>query len=147
MPAFIPDTTCIVAAVCTWHASHEACAREVIDRPERGEMMVLAAHSLVEAYSVLTRLPPGRRLSPVDAERVLDVSFVRRAEIVSLEGDEYIELVRRAPERGIVGGQVYDALIIACAAKAQVDVLLTLNARHFLPLTQTSLRVVVPGTG
>ncbi len=145
MTAFMPDTTCMVATVCAWHDSHQACANEVIER--QGEKMMLAAHSLVEAYSVLTRLPRGRRLSPSDAMRIINRSFISRGEVVSLNSEEYVEFLRRMSDQAVSGGQVYDALIVACAVKAKVGLLLTLNARHFLPLTGPNLTVATPGSG
>ena len=45
------DTSVLVAGFASWHESH-AAAREAL-RCAR-----VVAHSLVETYSVLTRLPP-----------------------------------------------------------------------------------------
>jgi predicted nucleic acid-binding protein len=145
MASFMPDASCMIAVVSTWHDSHEACAREVVERPERNETMVLAAHSLAEAYSVLTRLPPGRRLSPAQALQALEQSFISRSSVVALEGDEYVDFLRGLSARAIAGGLVYDALIAACALKAKVDVLVTLNVRHFLRFAGAGLAVVTPG--
>ena len=53
---FLPDTSCLVAAVCSWHEHHQATSAELSRRVEHGEVLVLAAPALVEAYAVLTRL-------------------------------------------------------------------------------------------
>lgn len=67
MTRFVPDTNCMIASVCTWHEHHERTAAEIDRRLERSETLFVAAPALVEAYAVLTRLPPPYRLSPADA--------------------------------------------------------------------------------
>jgi len=58
---FAVDTSCMVAAVCTWHEHHAAAAGEIERRLGRGERMAIPAPALVEAYAVLTRLPARLR--------------------------------------------------------------------------------------
>jgi hypothetical protein len=45
----------MVAFVCSWHEHHKRAAGAIESRLERGERMIIAAPSLIEAYSVLTR--------------------------------------------------------------------------------------------
>ena len=66
MRRFLPDTSCLVAAVCSWHEHHPATVEELVRRAKRREETVMAAPALIETYSVLTRLPPPYRLRPVD---------------------------------------------------------------------------------
>ena len=42
-PRFLLDTSCLVAAVCSWHMHHEATAAEISRRLSRGEEPVMAA--------------------------------------------------------------------------------------------------------
>lgn len=58
--------------------------------------------------------------------------------------DAYLRLLQSAPDRNILGGRIYDALIVACAVEAGADVLLTFNERHFIDLAPPSLQIVVP---
>jgi predicted nucleic acid-binding protein len=143
--SFMPESSCMVAVLSQWHAEHSVATRALAERLARGEFMFLAAHSLAETYSVLTRLPSGRRLAPQRALQALEYGFISRATVVSLDGDEYVDFLRGLPARGVVSGQVYDALIAACAMKARVDVLVTLNPRHFLSFAGPGLAVVTPG--
>lgn len=145
MPRFLPDTSCMVAAVCTWHVHHARAAREIEHRLAGGEGIVVAAPALVEAYSVLTRFPPPHRLSPVEALALLEANFMGDAvEAAVLAPDEYRRLVRTAPEQGIAGGGIYDAVIMACALGAGAEALLTFNDRQFRPLAVQGIQVVVP---
>lgn len=97
--------------------------------------MLLAAHSLVECYSVLTRLPPPLRLPPGVAGQLIQVSFVARGAVISLSADQYVELLAKLAASGIAGGRTYDAVIAATARAADADVILTFNARDFAGLS------------
>lgn len=147
MPAFAPDTTCMVAAVCAWHERHRAARAEIEQRLRLRHALLVPCPALVEAYSVLTRLPAPYRLAPEDALAVLEANFVEGARIVALDGPSYRRLLRRAPAGGISGGRIYDAVIAECALREQGTALLTFNAAHFLPFRTAGLEIVVPGQG
>jgi predicted nucleic acid-binding protein len=144
MPGFMPDTSCIVAVILRGHAHHQTSTAEIDLRLNRGESLHLAAHSLIEAYSVLTRLPPAVRLNGIEARSALDDNFVSQAQVWALSAEEYVQLLDRAVREGILGGPIYDAVIAACAVKAQADVFLTFNERHFSRVASPTLQVVVP---
>src|SRR5206468_11098109 len=115
LPGFLPDTSCMVAAVCGWHQHHERAASEIHRRLRRDEPLIVAGPALVEAYAVLTRLPPPHRVSAPDALAVLLGSFVDAGRVVALDGRSYVSLLRRAPAEDVSGGRTYDAVIAACA--------------------------------
>jgi predicted nucleic acid-binding protein len=141
----LADTNCLIALLQSWHQHHHRTAREFDRRIARGARLVVAAHSLAEAYSVLTRLPEPFRTPPVDARSAIFTSIVGNAEVAALSVDAYLRLLQSAPDRNILGGRIYDALIVACAVEAGADVLLTFNERRFVDLAPPSLRIVVPG--
>jgi predicted nucleic acid-binding protein len=131
--------------VCSWHEHHDRAAEEIKRRLDRGEKMAVAAPALIEAYAVLTRLPPPHRLAPVDALTLLEANFIKTTKIVALEGKSYRNLLRQVTARGISGGHTYDAVIAACALKAKIAALLTFNESDFLLVSNKTLEVVVPG--
>ena len=94
------------------------------------EQLVLAAHSLVETYSVLTRLPPPSRLRASDAIALIEANW-RDAPVVHLTGDETWGVLRDAERRGVTGGRIYDMLIARAALKAGASTILTWNLRDF----------------
>lgn len=57
--------------------------------------------------------------------------FENRLTIVALDAKEYVVAIRRFAAMGMTGGTMYDALIAACALKAEADVLYTWNIGHF----------------
>ena len=135
MRRFLPDTSCLVAAVCSWHEHHSATVEELARRAKGREEMVMAAPALIEAYSVLTRLPPPYRLRPADALAVMEGSW-SRAEVATLAATEIWPLLRTLPDAGIAGGSTYDAAVAACARKARADVILTWNVVDFERVTE-----------
>lgn len=124
------DTTCLVAAALSQHEHHAATVAELGRRRAADQVFVLAAHAVLEAYAVLTRLPPPHRLAPDDAFAVLERNWAQ-TETVALTGSESWRLLRRQAAARVTGGRVYDAHIDACARKAHVDEILTWNVRHF----------------
>src|SRR5262245_59825376 len=113
----MPDANCMVAAVSELHPHYSAAADEYNRRLDRGESLVVAGHTLAEAYSVLTRIPAPLRLTGAQAAAILERSFVSQGEVVSLDGTEYAALVHDSPGRDVIGGRIYDAIIAACAIK------------------------------
>jgi predicted nucleic acid-binding protein len=130
MSRILLDTSCLVATVLAWHEHHGVTVEELRRRSRRGETWVVAAHSLVEAYSVLTRLPANRRLAAGEALAVLRANW-SETETISLNSQEHWAFLQTASDSRIMGGQAYDALLAACARKAGVHVLLTWNEAHF----------------
>jgi len=130
---FAVDTSCIVAALSEWHAQHASAADAVLASFRRGERLVVAAPALIEAYSVLTRLPLPHRLMPADAWETLHASFVRDAVVVNLTAQQAVSLLAAQAGSSVTGGRVYDAVIAECARIGGAGVLLTLNSRHFDP--------------
>ena len=123
----------MVAAVCSWHEHHEAAAAEIERRLGRRERLSVPAPALIEAYAVLTRLPPPHRLSATDAWALIEANFVTHATVVALAPDEYVDLLRRATGQDVAGGRTYDVAIGECARAAGAVALLTFNRRHFDP--------------
>ena len=130
MTSYLLDTSCLVAAACGWHTHHDVTRREIERREAAGEKLVLAAHSLAEAFSVLTRLPEPHRLRPEDALALIEANW-GETRLVALAGSDYRATLRRCRDVGIGGGAVYDALIAACARKAGVATLVTWDLEGF----------------
>lgn len=144
MPAFMLDTSCMVAAVCAWHEFHQQACAEIERRLEEGQKMIVAAPALVEAYAVLTRLPPPHRLRPKDAFKLLRENFIKGAKVAALSRRSYLTLIQWASENDVVGGRIYDGVIARCASAGRADALVTFNDSDFLSLRQEGLEIVRP---
>jgi predicted nucleic acid-binding protein len=144
MPVFAPDTSCMVPALLRTHPHHARAATALNRHLDVGDRMVVVAHTLLETYSVLTRLPRPHRVSASVALRAIEDTFLTKAEVVALRHEQYVHLLYDLVRRETVGGQVFDAAIVACARLAGVDVILTFNERHFRRFEGDGLEIEVP---
>lgn len=146
MAGFLPDTNVMIAAVCSWHEHHEAAITELENRLAARESLVIAAPALVEAYAVLTRLPPPHRLSPTHAHTLLETNFLAGGTLAVLDGKAYRSVLREAVSHNVAGGRTYDWVIAACAKVSRVKALLTFNARDFVGLQLNDIEIRIPGS-
>jgi predicted nucleic acid-binding protein len=144
MDSFLPDTSVMVATVCAWHEHHERAITEMERRLAKRESLVIATPALVEAYAVLTRLPPPHRLSPRDAIALIETGFLMGGTLAGLDNKAFRILLREAADHDIAGGRTYDWVIAACARNARVNTLLTFNTRDFLSFHLHGIEIHAP---
>ena len=140
------DTSVLVAAFLQSHVHHSS-ARPVIERVKaRRDDGFVAAHSLVETYAVLTRLPGGNQVAGPVAWQLIAENVLKDFTVVSLSSKEYAETLASAAKNGVEGGKTYDALLLAAAAKSGAERIYTTNVRHFQSLAddQQRPRIVAP---
>lgn len=137
------DTSVLVAASLGDHP-HQGRASKVLVRVKRGtDAGTVAGHSLAEAYSVLTRLPGASRVPGALVWELLARNVVEPFTVVTLSGREYVTCIKDLALRGVEGGGVYDALILAAAEKSGAERIYTFNASHFQTLAPPALRARV----
>jgi len=109
------DTSVVVAGFASWHEGHRSAAAALARKPR------VPAHVLVEAYSVLTRLPPPHR-APADLVAEFLAERFPEAPLV-LPARAHLGLVETSARTGLAGGAIYDALIAATARHAGATLL------------------------
>ena len=109
------DTSLIVPSLLSWHTLHAQAAAALKD------VRRIPSHAIVEAYSVLTRLPPPGPLPPALALAALLRAFPE--EPLSLSTAGYLATVRRLAQANLGGGRVYDAIIGTTAPEAGIQLL------------------------
>jgi predicted nucleic acid-binding protein len=114
------DTSVLVAAFARWHTDHRAAA-EAVRRVD-----AIVDHVAVEAFSVLTRLPPPRRVPAHLVTAFLDGHFP--GSVPRLASTPPTDVLDIAVRGGIAGGAVYD-LVVALAAQRGGARLLSLDQR------------------
>ena len=114
------DTSIVVAAFGSWHENHALAVSRL------RHDAALTAHTALEAYSVLTRLPEPFRADPGVVAEFLRQTFPRAS--LTLSPAAQRALPGQLSRLGITGGRAYDALI-ALTARAAGARLLTLDAR------------------
>jgi predicted nucleic acid-binding protein len=111
-------------------------------RAQRGEFEgFIATHSLAETYSILTRLPMPYSVGAATAQRLLTENLARFSK-VSLTAEDCETTIATVMRLGITGSGIYDALIAQAALQANVDTLLTSNAKHFVRLGEQIANIV-----
>lgn len=114
------DTSVVIAAFASWHESNAEAAAVVATAP------ALPAPCALEAFAVLTRMPPPHR-----AGMTIVRDFLRQAfpsEHLVLPSTDSSKVVDRLVDVGISGGASYDA-VIAMIAHSHGCELVTLDGR------------------
>lgn len=122
------DTSVLVPVFYGDHVHHQASLELFIQFDKTSGCC--GAHSLVEVYSTLTRMPGKHRISSEQAWLFVD-NIRERLSVIALSADEYADAVQAASALGIVGGGIYDAMLAHCAYKAEAETIYTWNIRHY----------------
>ena len=115
------DTSIVVAAFAEWHERHAEAVAALADGPS------VAAHSVLESYSVLTRLPAPLRMAGDVVLAFLSREFPSAARL-TLDPRAQRDAADRLGSAGLVGGAVYDGFVALTAAAAGAP-LLSLDER------------------
>ncbi|HEX7326946.1 MAG TPA: PIN domain-containing protein [Casimicrobiaceae bacterium] len=128
------DTSVVVAAFASWHDKHDE-ARRALDGG-----LSLIGHCALEAYSVLTRLPAPHRAPGTVVRDFLRSRFA--TPYLQLTVARYRAFVEDLPDRGILGGAAYDALVAATAAASGAE-LVTCDRRALPVYERYGVRTLV----
>lgn len=139
------DTSVLTAALVKAHPAHVVAAAW-LRRIQNGDIVgFINAHALAELYSNLTRIPFEPRIRANEIAMMYENDIRGQLEIVSLSGDDYLNVVDYLRQKGLTGGIIYDALHIFAGIKSGVDQILTFNSKHFRQIyPELADRVVEP---
>jgi predicted nucleic acid-binding protein len=115
-----PDTSVLIAGFATWHEGHESAVHAL----KRGVHLI--AHTALETYSVLTRLPPPHRVAPAAVHAYL--AHLTHSDYLTLDANSHRLLLDQLAEHAVGGGATYDALV-GFTARAAGATLLTRDQR------------------
>ena len=118
----------MVAAFWGDHADHDASLRVFVEANR--ETGACGIHSLAEVYATMTALPIRPILASEQAFLFVQ-QIVERITTITLDQAEYMDAMRELSDRGMAGGRVYDALLLACARKSRAETIYTWNVKHF----------------
>lgn len=133
------DTSVLISAVLKQHVFHErsfAILESVLLQKNEG---VISSHTLAEMYAVLTKLPSPSRHTPEQALLSIEENVLKHFVTIGLTGADYKATLREAVGSGIQGGTIYDALLLKCAIRADVDRIYTLNLKHFQSIAASDI--------
>jgi len=130
------DSSVSVPALVGDHEDHDL-AEAALARAD-----VTIAHTVAETYSVLTRLPPPRRLDGTAAAALIDSRLAARW--ITLDPDAYARALLRLAAHGVTGGAAYDGLIALTAAEHDAE-LVTLDRRATRTYRRLGVRFTLLG--
>lgn len=135
------DSNVLVAAIAEEH-QHNVASIRFLSSTDRLRLLI-AAHSLSETYSTLTRNSGPFAFDPVLAQQAV-ADLHRHVRVVQFQtAGQTTDVIRRFAMLGGVGPRLYDYLIGATGEAFGADTIVTWNVRHFVPLFP-HLRVATP---
>lgn len=132
------DSSVLIAAFVEFHPKHKTALSFLAKAKNKEFELFVSAHSILEVYSVLTSAPFKPRITSVIAKQLIENNIRSFAKIVYLSDKDYFVIIEKMSSSGLIGGIVYDAIIVECALNSKVDEILTLNPKDFLRLTNES---------
>ena len=139
------DTSVLLAGLLDF-GPQSAPAQEALHAVAEGKAgeAATAWHCCLELYSVATRLPPEFRLTPADAQTLIEEEVFGRMTVHDLPPAARQAFFQALVRETITGGRVYDAHIAEVARAAGATVIVTDNRRHFLAALRHGIRVETP---
>ena len=137
MKVFLDTNVLIAASIC--QHPHFTRADAVMQRCARkDDEGFIHAHSILEYHSAITQLPGGLAVPSAQVTTLLHEGLLCYLRCVTLNAGEVQSVQKRAAERGLVGGIIYDLYHLVAAEKSAVDRLYTFNTAHFRSLADPS---------
>lgn len=138
------DTSTLVAALIQQHP-HHGLAFPHLEKVHHGAVEgCLTTHAVAELFATLTALPLKPRLSPADAQQLIEKSVLSHFTVLPLDGRSYKEALQLTVTQNLASGAIYDALHLVGARAVNCELLLTLNLRHFRALAPGDPLVASP---
>lgn len=139
------DTSVLVAACVQAHPHHIRAAPIISQVLEGNCTGGLSQHSIAECYSALTTIPIQPKITPIEAEQLIETNILGAFRTVRLADGTYKKAMHRCALAGLRGGIIYDALIIECAISAKAKQIYTFNLSDFQTLApELNERIVAP---
>ena len=133
------DTTVLVAASSESHPHHTQAFPALKKVAAGQDVGFISAHSIAEVYASLTRLPVEPRIHSVEAARIITENLLPHFKVLPIETEDYLEALHIVRDGAWVGAKIYDALLLRCASKCNVDRIYTFNLRDFRLLAPSEL--------
>jgi len=122
------DTSVLVAAGQVTHVHHERSFARLSAANKTHS--ACAVHTFAEVYATMTAIPNKPALPPHDVLEFVK-NLAHRLTPMVLNAEEYLRTIEDTATRGQTSGKIYDALLLACAAKSEAQVIYTWNLKHF----------------
>ena len=137
------DSSVIIAGVHSNHPRHALAANWLVDNLSEHRLLV-AHHSVLESYAVLTRLPGSLRVSPSEARDLLSATVKANMVVPKFDVESIWATLDTMVMASIVDGRSYDAFIFEILKSIGIDAFATFNPHHFHDLDKAII-ILDPG--
>lgn len=127
------DSCILVAGVHANHPLH-AIASDWLIRNIPLNKLIVAHHSILEAYAVLTRLPGEFRISSSEARKLLETTIQPNMRIAAFSETSIWDYINSLVLQQAIGGHAYDGFIAEILIHSGVEAIATFNVFHFTHL-------------
>jgi predicted nucleic acid-binding protein len=124
------DSSVIIAGVHANHPHHEMAAGWLIQNIPLHDLMV-AHHSILESYAVLTRLPGELRLNGAEAKQLLESTIRPNMQVAEFHGSSIWDCIDSMLIHSAIGGHSYDVFTAKILYRSGAEAIATFNDRHF----------------
>ena len=124
------DSSVLIAGVHANHPRHAVAATWLIRNIPLHELMV-AHHSILETYAVLTRLPGEWRLTGPEAKQLLESTIRPNMQVTDFNASSFWHILDSLVNHSAVGGHSYDVFIAEILNQSGAEAIATFNTRHF----------------
>jgi len=138
------DSSLIVAAVHANHPRHALAAGWLV-RSIGEHRLVVAHHTILEVYAVLTRLPGELRVTPSETRDLLIGTVKANMTVANFQPEAMWSILEKLVLCSAAGGRSYDAFILSTLQACGAEAIATLNPSHFRDLAP-EFRIIDPST-
>ena len=124
------DSSVLVAGVHANHPRHAAAASWLIRNIPLHDLLV-AHHSILESFAVLTRLPGDLRLTGAEAKQLLEATIKTNMQIAGFHASSIWDCIDSLVNHSAVGGNSYDVIIAEILRRSGAEAIATFKIRHF----------------
>ena len=126
------DTSVVVAAFINFHPAHNRSLSWLQKAVKKQIEGLVSVHSLIEIYSVITRLPLSPKIGTDLALKLIRENILNNFKLITYNSEDYIDLLDSMEKNNISGVASYDGLILRAAEKSKADKIITLNVNDFI---------------
>lgn len=139
---FSVDSNYLICVLQSWNTHHPATLADLARRLDQGQLLHLVPLTLLETYTVMTRMPDPFRKPHAVVHHLLRQNF-GDFPLIPTPANPW-SILEGLAERGLGGGQTYDRSIAFAAHLAGMRQLVTWNLKHFEPHAFPGLDIVRP---
>ena len=132
------DSSILIAGVHANHPRHAVAATWLIRNIPLHELMI-AHHSILESYAVLTRLPGELRLTGSEAKQLLESTIKNNMQVAEFHSYSIWDSIDSLVNHSAVGGHSYDVFSAEILCQSGAEAIATFNTRHFSEFASLSI--------